>query len=68
MAAGAPGTPTPLVWFTERCLAKDPDERYASTRDLARDLARLRDGLSQSSVSGGAAAAVPAKTRRPPAG
>jgi len=64
MSAGAPGTPTPLVWFTERCLAKDPEERYASTRDLARDLARLRDGLSQSSVSGGAAAAVPTKVRR----
>jgi hypothetical protein len=64
MAAAAPGTPTPLVWFTERCLAKDPEERYASTRDLARDLARLRDGLSQSSVSGGAAAEGPAKTRR----
>jgi eukaryotic-like serine/threonine-protein kinase len=27
----------------ERCLAKDPAERYASTYDLARDLAHLRD-------------------------
>src|SRR4029077_703948 len=30
--------------------AKDPEERYASTRDLARDLAHLRDHLSE--VSG----------------
>jgi TolB-like protein/Flp pilus assembly protein TadD len=43
----APRTPVPLRWIVERCLAKDPDERYASTRDLARDLARLRDGLSE---------------------
>jgi serine/threonine protein kinase/tetratricopeptide (TPR) repeat protein len=36
-----------LRWIVERCLAKDPDERYASTRDLARDLARLRDGAAE---------------------
>ena len=54
----APAIPTPLAWFTERCLAKDPEERYASTRDLARDLARLRDGLSESSTSGGPVSAA----------
>jgi len=43
----APRTPVPLRWIVERCLAKDPDERYGSTRDLARDLARLRGGLSE---------------------
>ena len=32
-------TPTNLVWIVERCLAKDPEERYGSTKDLARDLA-----------------------------
>jgi Tol biopolymer transport system component len=42
--------PAPLRWVIERCLAKDPEERYASTRDLARDLARLRDHGSQSSA------------------
>jgi eukaryotic-like serine/threonine-protein kinase len=42
----APQTPVPLRWIVERCLAKDPDGRYASTRDLARDLARLQDGPS----------------------
>jgi predicted ATPase/serine/threonine protein kinase len=37
--------PAPLGWIVERCLAKDPGERYASTRDLARDLAAVRERL-----------------------
>ena len=35
--------PAPFFWILERCLAKDPNQRYASTGDLARDLARVRD-------------------------
>src|SRR5262249_12720351 len=32
----APGVvPAPLRWLVERCLAKDPQQRYASTQDLA---------------------------------
>ena len=27
--------PAPLCWAIERCLAKEPDKRYVSTRDLA---------------------------------
>lgn len=38
--------PFPLRWMIERCLAKDPEDRYASTRDLARDLQSMRDHLS----------------------
>ncbi len=34
----APKAPAPVRWIVERCLAKDPDERYASTRDLAREI------------------------------
>ncbi|HET7292340.1 MAG TPA: protein kinase [Vicinamibacteria bacterium] len=41
-----PRTPASLRWIVERCLAKDPEERYASTLDLARDLAGARDRLS----------------------
>jgi len=41
-----PQVPAPLGWAIERCLAKDPKERYGSTRDLARDLATIRDRSS----------------------
>jgi hypothetical protein len=39
--------PGPLRWTIERLLAKDPDQRYDSTRDLYRELRQTRDGLSQ---------------------
>jgi len=58
-----PRTPTPLRWIIERCLAKSPEERYVSTRDLARDLASVRDHLSEAALSGEATAA-PARPRR----
>ncbi|MEX0878703.1 MAG: protein kinase [Thermoanaerobaculia bacterium] len=54
--------PVALRWVTERCLGKDPQERYASTRDLARDLAHLRDHVSE--VSAEAAAVVRPRRRR----
>ena len=37
--------PPPLLWIVERCIAKDPKQRYSSTGDLARDLAAVRDRL-----------------------
>jgi serine/threonine protein kinase/Tol biopolymer transport system component len=52
--------PGPLRWIIERCLAKEPGDRYASTRDLARELATLRDRLSEVSLSGAVLAAEPA--------
>ena len=47
IATAAPNTPSALRWIVDHCLAKEPDERYASTRDLARDLATLKDHLSE---------------------
>ena len=58
--AAAPSTPTALRWLISRCLSKEPEERYASTRDLARDLSTLRDHLSE--ISGIELAAGSAKT------
>ncbi len=58
-----PKVPAPLRWIIERCLAKEPAERYASTDDLARDLASVRDHLSE--VSGpGEAVAIPTRRNR----
>ena len=42
--------PAPFLWIIERCLAKDPADRYGSTRDLARDLAAVRDNIALSST------------------
>jgi hypothetical protein len=57
-----PTVPAPVRWTIERCLAKDPDQRYDSTRDLYRELRQTRDGLSQ--TSGQAAAVVGGAPRR----
>jgi predicted ATPase/serine/threonine protein kinase len=42
-----PQAPAPLCWVIERCLAKNPKDRYDSTHDLARDLAAIRDRLPE---------------------
>ena len=39
--------PAPLKWIVERCLSKDPHDRYASTADLHRELRTLRDRLAE---------------------
>jgi Tol biopolymer transport system component/predicted Ser/Thr protein kinase len=60
--------PAPLRWIIERVLAKDPAERYDSTRDLYRDLRQLRERLSDataplSGVTAASAAPAPASRR-----
>jgi len=64
IAASSPAAPAPLRWIVERCLMKEPEDRYASTKDLARDLASVRDHLSETSVSAVSGGIEPAKTRR----
>jgi Tol biopolymer transport system component len=61
-----PKAPAPFRWIVERCHAKDPDERYASTRDLARDLKSVREHLGEvaSTASGVSAVGVAEPVRR----
>jgi serine/threonine protein kinase len=59
-----PRTPAPLRWIVERCLAKDPEERFGTTRDLARDLASIRDHLSDALSVSGEAVPAPPRPRR----
>jgi eukaryotic-like serine/threonine-protein kinase len=58
----SPGVSAPLRWITERCLAKDDRERYASTLDLARELKSIRDHISE--LSGAETARPAGRPRR----
>jgi Tol biopolymer transport system component len=61
LSTAAPSLPLPLRWIIEeRCLAKEPDDRYASTRDLLRELRGVREHLSDMS---GTVAAVKSRRR-----
>ncbi len=66
IAALNPRLPVPLRWIVDRCLAKEPKERYASTEDLARDLVNVRDHLSEATSAVGVRAELtePAGRRR----
>jgi eukaryotic-like serine/threonine-protein kinase len=57
-----PRVPPPVRWIIERCLSKDSRQRYASTEDLARELATVRDHLSETSLS--SEVALPETRRR----
>ncbi|HEX7253188.1 MAG TPA: protein kinase [Thermoanaerobaculia bacterium] len=56
-----PSVPESVRWIVERCLAKDPLERYGSTRDLAHDLHHAQEAHSQTSSQ---RIAQPPKARR----
>jgi serine/threonine protein kinase len=49
----APGLPTSVVEIVERCLARDPADRYSNAEELARDLAIVGE------MEGSSAAAMP---------
>ena len=61
-----PSVPLPLQWILDRCLAKDPNDRYASTSDLAKDLATLRTRLLESPVIDAPKARTPLPRPRTP--
>ncbi len=42
-----PKLPALVGWIVQRCLGKDPEERYSSTKDLAKELQNLRTRLSE---------------------
>jgi Tol biopolymer transport system component len=51
-----PAVTQPLRWILERCLAKAPRDRYASSRDLARDLQTIKDHSTTTGFRAAAAA------------
>src|SRR5581483_9735182 len=59
--------PEPLRWIIDRCLEKEPEQRYESTRDLYQELRNIREHWSETSASRAVAEArVPRKARRWP--
>ena len=64
LAEAAPKMPTPLRWVIERCLSKDAGDRYAATRDLAHDLATIRERISEVSGAGERPTLRPRRTGR----
>jgi serine/threonine protein kinase len=56
--------PPPLRWIIDRCLAKDPAARFASTTDLHQQLRDLKDHLSELSAFSPAPGTSPPPARR----
>ena len=56
--------PTMLRWVIERCLAKDPADRYGSTADLWKDLLNLQGRLAELSGEDVRPMPAPIRSRR----
>ena len=54
-----PPVPAPVRWVVDRCLAKEPAQRYASTSDLYRLLRDLRDHVTELSTAENTAGLLP---------
>src|SRR5207247_384993 len=54
--------PAPLRWTIERCLAKEPVDRYDSTRDLYRELRQICEHVTETFTA--SVAVTPAAVRR----
>src|SRR5262249_45962671 len=59
-----PSVPPPLRWIIERCLAKEPEARYGSTQDLARDLQNVLSHLAEASGTPSGQTIAPQRVRR----
>lgn len=59
-----PSVPAPLKWVITRLLAKDPSDRYDSSRDLHRELKQIRERLSEVTDLSQASMAVPVTSRK----
>jgi Tol biopolymer transport system component len=59
-----PKVPAPIRWLVERCLTKDPEDRFGTSKDMARDLASIRDHLSEAPFSAEVTGAQPAAGAR----
>jgi len=57
--------PVPLKWVVERCLEKEPAQRYASTADLHQDLRHMREHLTDLSAQASTVAAPRARVPWP---
>jgi tetratricopeptide (TPR) repeat protein len=66
LAEIAPDVPAEVQTIVSRCLSKDPAGRYASTRDLARDLHDLQLALVSGSRSISHLSSVRPRVRRSP--
>jgi predicted ATPase len=58
-----PQIPRPFQWTVKLCLAKKPEDRYASTEELARDLTIVRDHMGEAVVE---APGAPSPRQLPP--
>ena len=56
--------PAQLRWIVERLLAKDPADRYDSTRDLYRELRQVRERLSETTSGVQTASIAPVAKRQ----
>jgi Tol biopolymer transport system component len=57
-------TPAPVRWIVERCLAKEPAQRYESSRDLYLELRSVRDHLADASKTQQSLAAIAGAPKR----